>query len=60
VEYAGGPFALFFLAEYSNIIFINALSVILFLGAGSPLQFLGWPQTLLVAIKITFLSFIFL
>jgi NADH:ubiquinone oxidoreductase subunit H len=60
VEYAGGPFALFFLAEYSNIIFINALSVVLFLGAGSPLQFLGWPQTLLVALKITFLSFTFL
>lgn len=33
VEYAGGPFALFFLAEYANIIIINALTVILFLGA---------------------------
>lgn len=33
VEYAGGPFALFFLAEYANIIIINALTIILFLGA---------------------------
>ncbi|YP_337794.1 NADH dehydrogenase subunit 1 (mitochondrion) [Saccoglossus kowalevskii] len=60
VEYAGGPFALFFLAEYSNIIFMNALSTILLLGGGSPLEILGWPQTILVALKITFLSFVFL
>lgn len=33
VEYAGGPFALFFLAEYANIIIINALTTTLFLGA---------------------------
>nr|AKU61336.1 NADH dehydrogenase subunit 1 [Aeorestes egregius]AKU61338.1 NADH dehydrogenase subunit 1 [Aeorestes egregius] len=33
VEYAGGPFALFFLAEYANIIMMNTLTVILFLGA---------------------------
>lgn len=33
VEYAGGPFALFFLAEYANIIIINALTTILFIGA---------------------------
>nr|YP_009000399.1 NADH dehydrogenase subunit 1 [Pteronotus parnellii]AHF21565.1 NADH dehydrogenase subunit 1 [Pteronotus parnellii] len=33
VEYAGGPFALFFLAEYANIIMMNALTTILFLGA---------------------------
>nr|YP_008578375.1 NADH dehydrogenase subunit 1 [Anoura caudifer]CDF65991.1 ND1 [Anoura caudifer] len=32
VEYAGGPFALFFLAEYANIIMMNALTTILFLG----------------------------
>nr|YP_008080444.1 NADH dehydrogenase subunit 1 [Chikila fulleri]ADR03256.1 NADH dehydrogenase subunit 1 [Chikila fulleri] len=31
VEYAGGPFALFFLAEYSNILLMNTLSTILFL-----------------------------
>nr|YP_009688034.1 NADH dehydrogenase subunit 1 [Arnoglossus tenuis]AKA95089.1 NADH dehydrogenase subunit 1 [Arnoglossus tenuis] len=32
VEYAGGPFALFFLAEYANILFMNALTAALFLG----------------------------
>nr|ACO05453.1 NADH dehydrogenase subunit 1 [Eurycea wilderae] len=32
VEYAGGPFALFFLAEYANILMMNVLSSILFLG----------------------------
>nr|YP_009311333.1 NADH dehydrogenase subunit 1 [Balantiocheilos melanopterus]BAV70106.1 NADH dehydrogenase subunit 1 [Balantiocheilos melanopterus] len=33
VEYAGGPFALFFLAEYANILLMNTMSTILFLGA---------------------------
>nr|WNV62757.1 NADH dehydrogenase subunit 1 [Hipposideros pratti]WNV62783.1 NADH dehydrogenase subunit 1 [Hipposideros pratti] len=33
VEYAGGPFALFFLAEYANIIMMNIFTTILFLGA---------------------------
>nr|UFR83110.1 NADH dehydrogenase subunit 1 [Neohylomys hainanensis] len=32
VEYAAGPFALFFLAEYANIIMMNTLTTILFLG----------------------------
>nr|ACZ98977.1 NADH dehydrogenase subunit 1 [Sceloporus edwardtaylori] len=32
VEYAGGQFALFFLAEYANIMMMNTLSCILFLG----------------------------
>nr|AAX07331.1 NADH dehydrogenase subunit 1 [Myotis aurascens] len=39
VEYAGGPFALFFLAEYANIIMMNALTTILFLGAYSSPMF---------------------
>nr|YP_009652369.1 NADH dehydrogenase subunit 1 [Nothrotheriops shastensis]QDA81208.1 NADH dehydrogenase subunit 1 [Nothrotheriops shastensis] len=33
VEYAAGPFALFFMAEYSNIILMNSLTTILFFGA---------------------------
>nr|YP_003359179.1 NADH dehydrogenase subunit 1 [Nyctereutes procyonoides]ADA63625.1 NADH dehydrogenase subunit 1 [Nyctereutes procyonoides] len=33
VEYAAGPFALFFMAEYANIIMMNALTTILFFGA---------------------------
>nr|YP_010183049.1 NADH dehydrogenase subunit 1 [Tachyoryctes macrocephalus]QVE47661.1 NADH dehydrogenase subunit 1 [Tachyoryctes macrocephalus]WJZ50419.1 NADH dehydrogenase subunit 1 [Tachyoryctes macrocephalus]WJZ50432.1 NADH dehydrogenase subunit 1 [Tachyoryctes macrocephalus]WJZ50445.1 NADH dehydrogenase subunit 1 [Tachyoryctes macrocephalus]WJZ50458.1 NADH dehydrogenase subunit 1 [Tachyoryctes macrocephalus] len=32
VEYAAGPFALFFIAEYTNIILMNALTTIIFLG----------------------------
>nr|QDX07554.1 NADH dehydrogenase subunit 1 [Callopanchax monroviae] len=36
VEYAGGPFALFFLAEYANILLMNTLSAIIFLGAFNP------------------------
>nr|YP_009990974.1 NADH dehydrogenase subunit 1 [Psophia crepitans]QBP33614.1 NADH dehydrogenase subunit 1 [Psophia crepitans]QNN84366.1 NADH dehydrogenase subunit 1 [Psophia crepitans] len=35
VEYAAGPFALFFLAEYANIMLMNALTVILFLNPSS-------------------------
>nr|AYO87138.1 NADH dehydrogenase subunit I [Hyalinobatrachium taylori]AYO87139.1 NADH dehydrogenase subunit I [Hyalinobatrachium taylori] len=33
VEYAGGPFALFFLAEYANILMMNTISSIIFLGS---------------------------
>nr|YP_009943216.1 NADH dehydrogenase subunit 1 [Tupaia splendidula]QOD41444.1 NADH dehydrogenase subunit 1 [Tupaia splendidula] len=32
VEYAAGPFALFFMAEYMNIILMNALTTIIFMG----------------------------
>nr|URW97246.1 NADH dehydrogenase subunit 1 [Crocidura baluensis] len=41
VEYAAGPFALFFLAEYANIIMMNILTVTLFLGA---LHNPYWPE----------------
>jgi NADH-quinone oxidoreductase subunit H len=41
VEYSGGAFALFFLAEYANMILISFLISILFLGGWlSPVQ--GW------------------
>nr|YP_007625029.1 NADH dehydrogenase subunit 1 [Arabitragus jayakari]ABB80069.1 NADH dehydrogenase subunit I [Arabitragus jayakari]ACI24406.1 NADH dehydrogenase subunit 1 [Arabitragus jayakari]UMW87769.1 NADH dehydrogenase subunit 1 [Arabitragus jayakari] len=33
VEYAAGPFALFFMAEYANIIMMNMFTTTLFLGA---------------------------
>nr|YP_010933596.1 NADH dehydrogenase subunit 1 [Ptychadena wadei]WKT09039.1 NADH dehydrogenase subunit 1 [Ptychadena wadei] len=33
VEYAGGTFALFFLAEYANILMMNTLTTIIFLGS---------------------------
>lgn len=55
VEYAGGPFALFFLAEYSNILLINTLSAILFLGTSFP------PYTTPIIItKAALLSTVFL
>nr|ADW93632.1 NADH dehydrogenase subunit 1 [Brachymeles gracilis gracilis]ADW93633.1 NADH dehydrogenase subunit 1 [Brachymeles gracilis gracilis] len=38
VEYAAGPFALFFLAEYTNILLMNTLTCILFLSPGSTPQ----------------------
>lgn len=59
VEYAGGPFALFFLAEYSNILLINTLSACLFLGST---HFLGSPELTTISLmsKAAFLSVIFL
>jgi len=42
VEYSGVAFAIFFLAEYANMILLSALAVILFLG-GWHSPFLGWP-----------------
>nr|QKJ80221.1 NADH dehydrogenase subunit 1 [Florometra sp. BMK-2020] len=59
VEYAGGPFALFFLAEYANIIFINLLSTILFLGGNLPINI--FPINIInIAIKTTILSSAFI
>ncbi|MDQ3287470.1 MAG: NADH-quinone oxidoreductase subunit NuoH [Pseudomonadota bacterium] len=44
VEYSGSAFALFFLAEYANMILISFLASIFFLGGWlSPLQGLGIP-----------------
>nr|ANA91131.1 NADH dehydrogenase subunit 1 [Presbytis femoralis femoralis]QTJ25139.1 NADH dehydrogenase subunit 1 [Presbytis femoralis]QTJ25152.1 NADH dehydrogenase subunit 1 [Presbytis femoralis]QTJ25165.1 NADH dehydrogenase subunit 1 [Presbytis femoralis]QTJ25178.1 NADH dehydrogenase subunit 1 [Presbytis femoralis] len=36
IEYAAGPFALFFMAEYMNIIMMNALTATIFLGTLYP------------------------
>nr|QFS00168.1 NADH dehydrogenase subunit 1 [Sinaechinocyamus mai] len=60
VEYAGGPFALFFIAEYANIILMNLFSVILFLGGPSPFNNVFPLNTITVGIKTTFLVFTFL
>nr|QEI26109.1 NADH dehydrogenase subunit 1 [Myotis dasycneme] len=59
VEYAGGPFALFFLAEYANIIMMNALTTILFLGALNNPMFPELYSTNF-AIKTLLLTVIFL
>nr|YP_220589.1 NADH dehydrogenase subunit 1 [Jenkinsia lamprotaenia]BAD89202.1 NADH dehydrogenase subunit 1 [Jenkinsia lamprotaenia] len=55
VEYAGGPFALFFLAEYANILFMNTLSAILFMGA-SHMPLLPWLTTTSIMVKAALLS----
>nr|YP_009473103.1 NADH dehydrogenase subunit 1 [Chelodina pritchardi]AUW55011.1 NADH dehydrogenase subunit 1 [Chelodina pritchardi] len=36
VEYSAGPFALFFLAEYTNILMMNTLTAILFFNPSTP------------------------
>nr|BBM34862.1 NADH dehydrogenase subunit 1 [Paraliparis meridionalis] len=59
VEYAGGQFALFFLAEYSNILLMNTLSTILFLGA-SHLPTFPELTTLNLMTKAMLLSLMFL
>nr|YP_010933635.1 NADH dehydrogenase subunit 1 [Ptychadena levenorum]WKT10222.1 NADH dehydrogenase subunit 1 [Ptychadena levenorum]WKT10235.1 NADH dehydrogenase subunit 1 [Ptychadena levenorum]WKT10248.1 NADH dehydrogenase subunit 1 [Ptychadena levenorum]WKT10261.1 NADH dehydrogenase subunit 1 [Ptychadena levenorum]WKT10274.1 NADH dehydrogenase subunit 1 [Ptychadena levenorum] len=56
VEYAGGPFALFFLAEYANILMMNTLSTILFLG---PLYAMPL-STLMLMVKASALIIFFL
>nr|YP_001648423.1 NADH dehydrogenase subunit 1 [Odontobutis platycephala]AAY18971.1 NADH dehydrogenase subunit 1 [Odontobutis platycephala] len=59
VEYAGGPFALFFLAEYANILLMNTLSTMLFLGA-SHLHNMPETTTMNLLIKAAILSILFL
>nr|WKL05364.1 NADH dehydrogenase subunit 1 [Microphis retzii] len=59
VEYAGGPFALFFLAEYANILVMNTLSAILFLGA-SHLPYLPELTAINLMTKAALLSMLFL
>jgi len=72
VEYSGVAFAVFFLAEYANIILIAALTTVMFCGGwesffagwtfleGSFLEFLMAPSFFWLALKITFFLFCFL
>jgi NADH-quinone oxidoreductase subunit H len=72
VEYSGMGFALFFLAEYANMILISALAAIMFLGAWlSPLPTAWIPDVPVLGVllgngmhwllaKISFLLFCFL
>uniref|UniRef100_UPI0030E05BF8 NADH dehydrogenase subunit 1 n=1 Tax=Megalechis thoracata TaxID=245781 RepID=UPI0030E05BF8 len=59
IEYAGGPFALFFLAEYANILLMNTLSVILFMGT-SHIPTLPLLTTTNMMVKAMILSLLFL
>nr|QXU60034.1 NADH dehydrogenase subunit 1 [Dactylortyx thoracicus] len=59
VEYAAGPFALFFLAEYANIMLMNTLTTILFLNPST----LSLPHNLFpitLATKVLLLTSMFL
>nr|YP_009311034.1 NADH dehydrogenase subunit 1 [Onychostoma fangi]BAV69638.1 NADH dehydrogenase subunit 1 [Onychostoma fangi] len=59
VEYAGGPFALLFLAEYANILLMNTLSAVLFLGA-SHIPSIPELMTINLMTKAALLSTMFL
>ena len=68
VEYSGVTFAIFFLAEYANMILISALTAVFFLGGWlSPFQglfgedsVLGAPGLFWFALKTAFFLFCFL
>jgi len=69
VEYSGMAFALFFLAEYANMILISALTAVFFFGGWlSPFQgyplvantFLAEPSFLWLGLKISAFLFLFL
>lgn len=59
VEYSGRGFALFFLAESSNIILRSSLSAVLFLGGWHGFAFLPIPASLLFALKTRFFVTLF-
>nr|YP_636971.1 NADH dehydrogenase subunit 1 [Aspasma minima]BAC23787.1 NADH dehydrogenase subunit 1 [Aspasma minima] len=59
VEYAGGPFALFFLAEYANILLMNTLTAVLFLGSTTTLSDSSLMSVTLM-IKVALMSVVFL
>nr|YP_659525.1 NADH dehydrogenase subunit 1 [Bathygadus antrodes]BAE96358.1 NADH dehydrogenase subunit 1 [Bathygadus antrodes] len=59
VEYAAGPFALFFLAEYANILLMNMLSAVLFLGS-SYMPLIPMATCFSLGIKTSILAMLFL
>jgi NADH-quinone oxidoreductase subunit H len=73
VEYSGMMFAVFFLAEYANMILISTISSLIFMGgwlspfdfaflrdAGAPLAWLAAPGIWWLLAKVAFLMFVFL
>lgn len=64
VEYSGMAFAVFFLAEYANMILISTLTAIMFLGGWQPLfdvaPFTWIPAFIWLLLKVAFVLFLFL
>ena len=64
VEYSGMAFAVFFLAEYANMILIATLTTVMFLGGWNPLfdfaPFNWIPTFVWLLLKIAFVLFLFL
>ncbi len=71
VEYSGAAFAIFFLAEYANMVLISTLTSIMFLGGwesifagssflnGTAFEVLSKPSIFWLAIKVSLFLFIF-
>nr|WNH24122.1 NADH dehydrogenase subunit 1 [Eptatretus carlhubbsi] len=57
VEFSGGLFALFFLAEYANILFMNTLTIMLFMGS-SNLSTLYFSTSMTMKTMILVFSFL--
>jgi len=64
VEYSGMPFAVFFLAEYANMILIATLAAVMFLGGWQPpfavAPFTWIPDLAWLLLKVSLLLFCFL
>jgi NADH-quinone oxidoreductase subunit H len=64
VEYSGMAFAVFFLAEYANMILVATLTALMFLGGWNPLfdfaPFTWIPSFFWLMFKIGFVLFLFL
>lgn len=61
VEYSAAGFALFFIAEYGNIILMSTLVIILFFGGWLPLINLGILETSLwLPLKVSVILFLFI
>lgn len=63
IEYSAMGFALFFIAEYANILLMSSLSVILFLGGWLPIlpfvPFIWLPSYWWFSLKVVFMVFLF-
>ena len=62
VEYSAAGFALFFIAEYSNIIMMSTLTILLFFGGWLPIfGWLSWiPNVFWLVLKILICLFVFI